>query len=154
MRSPTTVPTAQKPASPCAHDTHTAAHASSDAAASAVESRHAKALSGRSRTAAIAEVVRQDVAIELLRHDAADKQAQLLAAGLTAADVDAVVAVARAVEAFDLTKLSTELRGILKLPDVQAKLASDGTAFVSIETLPSWLASYLAKNRTRRARSV
>ena len=28
-----------------------------------------------------------------------------------------------------VTKLNGELRGILKLPDVQSKLASDGTAF-------------------------
>lgn len=49
-----------------------------------------------------------------------------------------------------VTRLNTELRSILKLPDVQAKLASDGSAFGANtpESLASFIKSELAKYAT------
>lgn len=49
-----------------------------------------------------------------------------------------------------VTKLNTELRSILKLPDVQAKLASDGSAFGANtpESLAAFIKSELAKYAT------
>jgi tripartite-type tricarboxylate transporter receptor subunit TctC len=49
-----------------------------------------------------------------------------------------------------ITKLNTELRSILKLPDVQARLASDGSAFGANtpESLVAFIKSELAKYAT------
>ena len=49
-----------------------------------------------------------------------------------------------------VTKLNTELRGILKLPDVQARLASDGSAFGANtpESLAAFIKTELAKYAT------
>ena len=49
-----------------------------------------------------------------------------------------------------VTKLNTELRSILKLPDVQARLASDGSAFGANtpESLAAFIKSELAKYQT------